>query len=113
PASVRTSCRGTGSLIETRSPKEVVNDSRARSPPACGRPGDPGGGRRPRAAARALVVAALLIPWPLGGPGRLGLAEAQAATQSSMPAAHVWISTPDGTHRMDDWGSVAFHRGGS
>src|SRR4029450_3969218 len=49
----------------------------------------------------------------IGTYGWVDHAEARAATQVSMPTAHVWVSTPDGAHRMDDSGSVAFHRGGS
>ena len=61
----------------------------------------------------SLLAVGLLTLAMAGAPGRLGHAEAQLATPPSMPSAHVWVSTPDGTHRMDDWGTVAFHRGGS
>ena len=61
----------------------------------------------------SLLAVGLLTLAMAGAPGRLGHAEAQLAAPPSMPSAHVWVSTPDGTHRMDDWGTVAFHRGGS
>ena len=61
----------------------------------------------------SLLAVGLLTLAMAGTPGRLGLAEAQLASAPSTPAAHVWVSTPDGTHRMADWGTVAFHRGGS
>jgi glucosylceramidase len=35
------------------------------------------------------------------------------AAPSALPAAHVWITTPDGTQRMTDAGTVAFRPGGS
>jgi glucosylceramidase len=61
----------------------------------------------------SLLAVGLLALAMAGAPGRVGLAEAQLATTPPMPSAHVWVSTPDGTHRMDDGGTVAFHRGGS
>ena len=36
-----------------------------------------------------------------------------AAPAAAAPAAHVWVTTPDGAMKMSDRGSVAFHRGDS
>jgi glucosylceramidase len=38
---------------------------------------------------------------------------AGGSAAAASPAAHVWVTTPDGAMRMSDRGSVAFRRGGS
>ena len=43
----------------------------------------------------------------------VALAAAAPAAAASPPAAHVWVTTPDGTMKMSDRGSVPFRPGGS
>jgi glucosylceramidase len=57
---------------------------------------------------RLPALVALPLATMIGIPGAAG-----AQPDSATPTAHVWISTPDGTQRMADHGTVAFHRGGS
>src|SRR6188472_1657564 len=44
-----------------------------------------------------------------------GLAASGVATGAAAapPAAHVWMTTPDGAAKLSDRGTVSFHRGGS
>ena len=43
----------------------------------------------------------------------IGVALAAAAPAGASPAAHVWVTTPDGAMKMSDRGSVPFRPGGS
>jgi glucosylceramidase len=56
---------------------------------------------------KALATVGALIAATVAGPG---LGTASAATTNDRPAvaAHVWITTPDGTDKMADLGTVAF-----
>ena len=54
----------------------------------------------------AVLVGAVLLA---GSPVLSGTSGAGPA----LPSAHVWVTTPDGSLRMSDRGSVAFHAGGS
>ena len=41
-----------------------------------------------------------------------GTSSALAAAPPALPAAHVWVTTPDGSLRMADRGATPFHQGG-
>jgi glucosylceramidase len=43
----------------------------------------------------------------------VALVAAVPATAAPPPAAHVWVTTPDGAMKMSDRGSVPFRSGGS
>ena len=42
-----------------------------------------------------------------------GTSSALAAAPPALPAAHVWVTTPDGSLRMADLGATPFHQGAS
>ncbi|MDX6205048.1 MAG: glucosylceramidase [Frankiales bacterium] len=58
--------------------------------------------RRPLTLAAATSAVALSL---------MGVPAAQAAPSVSSPAGHVWITTPDGSLKMSDQGTVAFQGG--
>jgi glucosylceramidase len=49
----------------------------------------------------------------LGGGLVTGTSRAPAAAAVSLPSAHVWVTTPDGSQRLTDEGQIAFQAGGS
>ena len=55
---------------------------------------------------KALATVGVLIVATVAGPG-LGTASAATPNHPAI-AAHVWITTPDGTDKMADLGTVAF-----
>jgi glucosylceramidase len=61
-----------------------------------------------RSAALLVSVATAVALIPAGASART-----TAHRPAGPPRAHVWLTTPDGTQRLSDQGSVAFHRGGS
>lgn len=65
-------------------------------------------------------VGSRLRHWPVAVPPRRALAlaiwamlAAAAPAAATSPAAHVWVTTPDGAMKMSDRGSVGFRPGGS
>ena len=42
-----------------------------------------------------------------------GMSRGPAAVAVSLPSAHVWVTTPDGSQRMTDGGQIPFRAGGS
>ena len=60
---------------------------------------------------RIMIAAATLICASLA----VGLSTSAVATKrtAAAPAAHVWVTTPDGAMKMSDRGAVAFRPGGS
>jgi glucosylceramidase len=56
-----------------------------------------------------LVAGAALM----GGGLLCGVSRGPAAAAVSLPSAHVWVTTPDGSQRMADGGQIPFRAGGS
>jgi glucosylceramidase len=66
----------------------------------------PGAMRAGRACAGVALAAAAVVAAAAPAP-------AKPHAPAALPSAHVWITTPDGTMRMSDRGTVPFRRGGS
>ena len=62
--------------------------------------------RRSVALLVALATTTALLPGAASARGAVG-------SPADPPRAHVWVTTPDGSKKLSDQGSVAFHRGGS
>ena len=59
---------------------------------------------------KSIVLATVAL---LGGGLLSGIGQVLAAAPPTLPSAHVWVTTPDGSMRMADLGATPFRQGAS